>query len=142
MSLTKPKILELNVPRDMMEVDFKIAGLESLWLFFSIDIKGPLCYINASLKKGVILVPQRKSGVKELRKNQKRHLRNLDAKTDLKKTVKKFLALVNEKNVDAAKKALSAVFKKFDKAAKRNLIPKNTAARRKSFYSRRLKSIA
>jgi len=41
-------------------------------------------------------VPQRKSGIKELRKNRARQMHNLDIKTDLKKTTKKFLVSVKE----------------------------------------------
>jgi len=87
-------------------------------------------------------LPQRRSGVKALRINKKRHTRNLTIKTELKKTLKKFQALVSEKKLEEAKAALKVVFKKIDKAAKRNLLHKNTAARRKSHFSQLLKSIA
>ena len=87
-------------------------------------------------------MPQRKSGVKELRKNQTRRLHNLDIKTDLKKTIKKFLASANAKNTTEAQADLKLVYKKLDKAAKRNIIHRNTASRRKARFSRLLKSIA
>lgn len=87
-------------------------------------------------------MPQRKAGVKALRTNQKRHLHNLDIKTDLKKTIKKFLSSVDKKNVSEAQSGLKIVYKKLDKAAKRNLIHANTASRRKSRFSRLLKSLA
>ena len=83
-------------------------------------------------------MPQRRNAIKELRKNEKRHMHNLDVKTALKKTVKKFVASVKDKKADEAKDLLKTVYKKFDKAAKRNLIHDNTAARRKAYYSRLL----
>ena len=81
-------------------------------------------------------MPQRKTGIKDLRQNQKRHLHNLDIKTDLKKTIKKFLAVIGTKNKTQAQADLKQVFKKLDKASKRKILHKNTVARRKSFYSR------
>ncbi len=87
-------------------------------------------------------MPQRKCAVKELRKNDHRQMHNLDIKTDLKKTIKKYLGLVGQKNKEEATSALRIVYKKLDKAAKRNILPKNTASRRKSRFSRLLASLA
>ena len=87
-------------------------------------------------------MPQRKSGIKELRKNHQRRMHNLDIKTDLKKTVKKFLSAVNTKNVSGAQSDLKLVYKKLDKATKRNIIHNNTASRRKAYFSKLAKSIA
>ena len=36
-------------------------------------------------------MPQRRTAIKELRKNHTRRMQNLDIKTDLKKTVKSFV---------------------------------------------------
>ena len=87
-------------------------------------------------------MPQRRSGIKELRKNRKNRLNNLDIKTDMKKTIKQFLSSVDAKNKEGAKTNLKAVYKKLDKATKRNIIQKNTASRRKSRFSKLLASIA
>lgn len=87
-------------------------------------------------------MPHRRNSIKALRQNRQRHMRNLDVKTDLKKTVKKFQDLVVQKNAAEAKLALQTLFKKFDKAAKDHLIHKNTAARRKSRFNKLLSSIA
>ena len=86
-------------------------------------------------------MPQRDSARKELRKTFKRRLHNLDVKTDLRKTIKKFLLSVATKNTQEAGNHLKIVYKKIDKAAKRNLLHKNTADRRKSRYSRILAAI-
>lgn len=81
-------------------------------------------------------MPQRKSGIQELKKNEKRRMRNLDMKTAIRKTVKSFKQAVEDKNFDDAKKQLSVVFKKYDKAAKTGLYKENTAARRKAFFTK------
>lgn len=83
-------------------------------------------------------MPQRRSGIQELRLAQKRRLHNLDLKTDLRKTIKSFTTAVEAKNAQESKSLLAAVYKKIDKAAKCGLLKKNTASRRKSYYSRLL----
>lgn len=84
----------------------------------------------------MIDLPQRRNAIKALRQAKVKRFHNLDIKTDLKKTIKKFLLAVRDKKNDEASQGLRIVFKKIDKAAKRNLIHKNTAARRKSRYSK------
>lgn len=69
-------------------------------------------------------------------------MRNLDVKTDLRKTIKQFLASVEKKDKSQAKSNLNLVYKKLDKATKRNIIQKNTASRRKSRFSKLLTKIA
>ncbi|MGE0268547.1 MAG: 30S ribosomal protein S20 [Candidatus Omnitrophota bacterium] len=87
-------------------------------------------------------MPQRYSSVKELRKSHKRHMHNLDIKTDLKKTIKAYMSKVNQKNKEEAQTSLKLVYKKLDKASKRGIVQKNTAARRKSRFTKLLTSIA
>jgi small subunit ribosomal protein S20 len=82
-------------------------------------------------------MPQRRTSIKELRKNHTRHMRNLDIKTDLKKTVKSFTATAS-KDKTKAKDLLKELYKKMDKAAKRNVMHKKTAARRKSRFAKLL----
>jgi small subunit ribosomal protein S20 len=86
-------------------------------------------------------LPQRRTAIKELRKTRTRKLHNLDIKTDLKKTVKRFLSSVANKNVSEAETNLKNVYKKLDKAAKRNILHKNTASRRKSHFATTIKTI-
>ena len=87
-------------------------------------------------------MPQRRNAIKALRISSKNRLHNLDIKTDLKKTIKKYLSLVSQKNTEEAKTQLRVVFKKIDKAAKRHILHKNTAARRKARFSRLLSRTA
>ena len=83
-------------------------------------------------------MPQRRSGIKELRKNRTNRMHNLDIKTSLKKTIKKYAVSVENKKTDEAKENLKIVYKKLDKAAKRNILNKNTASRRKSKLAKKL----
>ncbi len=87
-------------------------------------------------------MPQRRAGIKDLRKNHTRRMHNLDIKTDLRKTTKKFLASIEKKNTEEAQSNLRLLYKKLDKAAKRNILHKNTAAHRKSKFSKQLANSA
>lgn len=84
-------------------------------------------------------MPQRRTAIKELRKNHTRRMQNLNIKTDLKKTLKTFISTVQ---TDKAKgpELLNTLYKKMDKAAKRNVMHKKTAARRKSRFAKLLAS--
>lgn len=87
-------------------------------------------------------MPQRRSGIKELRKNRTNRMHNLDIKTDLKKTIKRFLSAVDAKNKTEAQSKLNLVYKKLDKATKRKILAKNTVARRKSRFYRLLGTLS
>ena len=82
-------------------------------------------------------VPQRKTAVKDLKKNRERQMHNLDIKSDLRKTLKAFAAAAAS-NPAEAQKMLAVVYKKIDKAAKRHILPKNTASRRKARFAKLL----
>lgn len=86
-------------------------------------------------------MPQRKAGIKALRKNRAQHMHNLDLKTGLKKATKKFLESVKGKDKAKAQSSLNELYKKLDKAVKRHLMHKNTVARRKAKFSRQLASL-
>lgn len=87
-------------------------------------------------------MPQRRSGIKALRQNRARRMHNLDIKSELKKATKKFLASVKGNKKPEAQTELNILYKKLDKAAKRNLLHKNTVSRRKSKFSRQLAGLA
>lgn len=80
----------------------------------------------------------RRCAVKRLRVDKKRHLRNLRIKNELKKTVKKFQALLLAKNTSEAKTTLKKIYSLLDKAAKKRIIHPNTANRKKSRLSKKL----
>ena len=83
-------------------------------------------------------MPRRRTSLKSQRKDKKRRLRNLKIKRDIKKAIKKFRAYLLTKNITEAKTSLSSLFSKLDKAAKKEIIKKNNAARKKSHLSRAL----
>lgn len=87
-------------------------------------------------------MPRRRTSIKKQRSDKKKHLRNLKVKTELKKTLKKFQALLAAKNINEAKTLLAKVFSQLDKAAKKNVIHPNTARRKKSRLTKRLAKTA
>ena len=83
-------------------------------------------------------MPIIKSSKKALRKSQKRKKHNLQKKRKLKDLLKKMNLLILEKKLKEAKELLPQIYKALDKAAKTNLIKKNTAGRRKSKINKSL----
>lgn len=87
-------------------------------------------------------MPQRKAAKKDLRKNVKRKNRNLIAKSQLKKSIKKLKKSVQENNLNAAKENLKHVYKMLDKAATKKIVHPNKASRSKSRLTKLLKTIS
>ena len=83
-------------------------------------------------------MPQRKSAKKELKKSQKRRVRNLQAKKQIKKTIKSFTKALESGNNEEAKKLLNQVYKIMDKYAGKKIISKNKAARKKGSLTKSL----
>ncbi|MCX7667419.1 MAG: 30S ribosomal protein S20 [Atribacterota bacterium] len=86
-------------------------------------------------------MPNTKSAWKNLRKSEKRRLRNKSVKSSAKTYVKKFLELVNSGKTEEARVFLSEVTKKVDMAASKGVFHKNKASRIKSRLARRLNQI-
>ena len=87
-------------------------------------------------------MPQRKAAIKRLRADKTRHLHNLRIKIDLKKTLKKFRALLVSQKYPEAQDALKGLISKLDKAQAKGIIHKNTVARKKSQLMLRLKILS
>ncbi len=87
-------------------------------------------------------MPRRRTSVKQQRKDKTRHLHNLRVKQSLKKTLKKFQALISTQKLDEAKAFLGKVFSQLDKAAKKKVIHPKTACRNKSRLAKRLTKTA
>jgi small subunit ribosomal protein S20 len=83
-------------------------------------------------------MPRRRTSLKRNRQNQRKHLRNLKVKIQLKKTLKSLQELLNTKKLEEAKKIISKVFSQLDKAAKKNIIHPRTASRKKSRLMKRI----
>jgi small subunit ribosomal protein S20 len=78
-------------------------------------------------------MPNTKQAAKRLRQNEKRRVLNKSARSAMKSAMKKVLGA---ESPEKAQEILPLAMKKVDKAAKRNVIHKNTAARIKSRLSR------
>ncbi len=77
-------------------------------------------------------MPVIKAAKKSLRQNKRRRERNLDYKKKLKDLTKKVQSLVKSNKKEEARSLLSQLYKAIDKAAKKGVIKKNTASRKKS----------
>lgn len=73
-----------------------------------------------------------KSAKKRVLINERNRVRNQAVKTRVKTMIKKVLAAVEAKEVEAAKAALTVAFKELDKAVTKGVLKKNTASRKKS----------
>lgn len=83
------------------------------------------------------MAQRRRQSLKARRKDKKRHAHNLQIKTAIKKKLKELKAHFASKNVEEAKKALKDVTSKLAKAAKKDIIHKNTSRRTISRLSKR-----
>jgi len=81
------------------------------------------------------LAKKKSSAEKRHRKSEERRLRNKSAKSSVRTSVKKFTLLAQKKDPQA-EAALKDMIKKLDTAAGKGIIPKNTAARKKSRMQR------
>jgi small subunit ribosomal protein S20 len=77
------------------------------------------------------LAKKSSSAEKRHRKSEERRLRNKSAKSAVRTSVKKFVALAQKKDPNT-EAALKEMIKKIDTAAGKGIISKNTAARKKS----------
>ena len=88
--------------------------------------------------KGRDALAHGKSAKKRIRQNAARRLRNRQAKSALRTTVKKFTAAVGAGDAAAATAAYRNVQKKLDQAVAKGLVRKGAAARVKSRLAARL----
>lgn len=77
-------------------------------------------------------MPITSSAKKALRSSKKKRVFNLRRKNEMQSIVKEYKKLISAKKTDEAKKLIPKLQKTIDKAAKRGIIKKNTAARKKS----------
>lgn len=83
-----------------------------------------------------------KSAKKRILVSKKKEMRNKAVKTELKTLVKKVGAAIAEGNKEAAATALLVATSKIDKAAKKGILHKNTAARKISRLNKAVNKIA
>ena len=76
-------------------------------------------------------MPITKSAKKALRQSKKRRTLNLRRLGTMRENIKNIKKLVEENKKEEAQKLLPQTYKAIDKAFKRNILKKNTAARKK-----------
>ena len=77
------------------------------------------------------MAKKKSSAEKRHRKSEERRLRNKSVKSSVRTSVKKFVSLAQKKDPNA-EAALKDMVKSLDTAARKGVIKKNTAARKKS----------
>ena len=81
-------------------------------------------------------MPITSSAIKAARQTIKRRERRQPFNTRMKTAMRSIVDLVKDKKMDEAKKMLPAAYKAIDMAAKKNIIHRNNAARKKSLLAR------
>ena len=81
-------------------------------------------------------MPIIKSAIKRARQNEVRRARRLPFKTHMKTMMRKIVDLTKEGKNKEAEEILPIVYKSIDIAAKKNIIHKNNAARKKARMAR------
>jgi len=71
-------------------------------------------------------------GLKNIRQNEKRRLRNKSIKSEMRTAIKKVLEAVKDKKKDVAETALKSAYSSLDTAAAKGVIHKNHARRHKA----------
>ncbi len=78
---------------------------------------------------------------KDIKKSTKRALRNQSAQSKLKTEAKRFIELISSKKIEEAKIQLNYLISQLDKAKSKGIIHKNTASRKISRLTKKLKAV-
>jgi small subunit ribosomal protein S20 len=81
------------------------------------------------------------SAEKRHRQSEERRLRNKAVKSSVRTSAKKFEVLARKKELDNAEIALKDMIKKLDTAARKGIVKKNAASRKKSRMQRLFNSL-
>ena len=92
--------------------------------------------VRRTLSNWGFLLAKSSSAQKRHRQSEERRLRNKSAKSAVRTSAKKFVALAHKKDVSGADAALQEMIKKIDTAAGKGIIKRNAAARKKSRMQR------
>jgi len=85
---------------------------------------------------------QHRSAMKRNRQNEKRRVRNRASRSEVKTQVKRLRTAIGEASAESARKLLPETVAQIDKAAKKGVIHRNTAARSKSRLTRQVNALA
>lgn len=83
-----------------------------------------------------------KSAEKRARQNEKRRIANKNTKSSIRTSAKKVVAAAQGKDKVGAEAALLVMIKEIDSAARKGIVKKNTAARKKSRMQRLVNSLS
>lgn len=86
-------------------------------------------------------MPQIKSAKKRMRQTAKKTQRNRQIQTQVKNSIKKFLQLINQGNLEEAKKRLPQITSTIDSAWVKGVWHKNKAARKKARLMKKLNNL-
>lgn len=81
------------------------------------------------------------SAEKRMRQDEKRKIHNKAVKSAIRTSAKRVVSLVQGKDKSTAEAALADMIKKLDTAARKGIVKKNAAARKKSRMQRLLNSL-
>ncbi len=87
-------------------------------------------------------MPNLKTSIKDLRQTKRRTVYNDRLRNRLKKSIKRFETSVTLEKKDDAEKSLKQAYKVLDKAAKKNVINKGRASRKKSRLANQLNKLS
>jgi ribosomal protein S20 len=87
-------------------------------------------------------MPIERSSFKDLRKSNRRHLRNISIRSELHSHSNKVEELIAAKKSDEARAALRTFTSKLDKAASKGIIHRNVASRKASRLTKRISSLS
>lgn len=86
-------------------------------------------------------MPIIKSAKKRAKQSLVRQARNYNVRTAVRKTTRAVMDAVKAGDKAGAEKMISAAYKQIDLAAKKNVLQKNTASRRKSLLARSIAAV-
>ncbi|MDP3730861.1 MAG: 30S ribosomal protein S20 [Candidatus Omnitrophota bacterium] len=87
-------------------------------------------------------MPIKRASFKDLRKSNRRHLRNISIRSELHSHSKKVEELIAAKKGDEAGAALKIFISKLGKAASKGIIHKNAASRKSSRLMKRISALS
>jgi small subunit ribosomal protein S20 len=87
------------------------------------------------------LADKSSSAEKRHRQSEERRLRNKAVKSSVRTSAKKFTLLARKKDTGEAEAALKDMIRKIDSAARKGIIKKNSASRKKSRMQRLFNSV-
>ncbi len=83
-------------------------------------------------------MPIKHAALKQIRKDRKRRERNQAVRSELRTLTKRLVILLNEQKLDEARSLVRVLAKRYDHAASRHIVHRNTAARYKSRFMRQI----